>query len=319
MIIRPFEKGERICFIGSSTTALTSWISHIADYYSKNRPNDKISIFPCGVSGGSFYSANEYFQDQVAIWKPTTIVLMLATNDIERWHYGEVRTDEMIKEADAAMERYKVNLYGFIDMLKTQPDIKRIIHISPNPYDEMQISDEKNLIGCQNALRICTDMAREAAERYGDEFYDLNIDMYNIMCELKTLDSDIELVSRDRVHATELGFCVQARLVLAAQGFDEMSVNASDIISGKAMLYRSEKAQKFHDAAYVLQDRWTAEWNVARLSQDQSTEGKIKFAREYAEKAEFDFFRRLAVNYEGYISGESEYRDALTAAIDGLY
>ncbi len=319
-MIRPFEKGERICFIGSSTTALTSWISHMADYYSQNRPNDEISIFPCGIAGGSFYSANRHYREQVAIWQPTTIVLMLATNDIERHHYGEDRTEEMIKNGEAAMERYKTNLYNFIEMLKTPPTVKRIIHISPNPYDEMQVSKEKNLVGCQEALRRCADITKEAAEKYGDEFYDLNRDMYDIMCELKAKKSPLELISPDRVHATELGFCVQARLILAAQGFGEMAVDADDVISGKAMLYRSEKAQKFHDAAYILQEKWTAEWFMGDLSPDKSREGKIKFSKEYAsDPKESEYIKGLARKYENHILNESAYCENLVEAIKGLY
>ncbi len=319
-MIRPFEKGERICFIGSSTTALTSWISHMADFYAKCRPNDKIFMLPCGVSGGGFYTANPYYKEQVAIWEPTTIVLMLATNDIERHHYGAERTEEMIKNGEAAMERYKTNLYRFIEMLKAQPGIKRIIHISPNPYDELQISDEKNLVGCQAALRRCADITREAAKEYGDEFYDLNRDMYDIMCEMKERDSDIRLISRDRVHATELGFCVQARLILAAQGFYDMHVSADDVISGKAMLYRSEKAQKFHDAAYILQERWSAEWNIGNISPDKSIEGKIKFANEFASNEEnSNYLRGLAERYEKHVNCEKSCCEELAKAIDALY
>ncbi len=319
-MIRPFKNGERICFIGSSTTALTSWISHMADFYAVDCPNDKIYMFPCGVAGGSFYSAMPYYQKQVAIWKPTAIVLMLATNDIERMNYGEVRTEEMIKNGELALERYRKNLYAFIEMVKKQPGVERIIHISPNPYDEMQTCKEANLVGCQNALRICSDIAKEAAEKYGDEFYDLNKDMYDIMCELKKINSDIELISPDRVHATEIGFCTMAHLILSAQGFEKMSVNVDDIVSGKAMLYRSDAAQKFHDAAYILQDRWTSEFNVARRSPDQSDEGKIAYAKELAKKDGIsDFLRIRAEKYEMYVLNESKYCKELASAIDNLY
>ena len=87
MKLKPFKSGEKICFIGDSITAATTWISHIADCYHQNT-NEQIEIYPCGISGGSCFSGKEYFDDQIAPWHPNTVVIKLGMNDVGGNFYG---------------------------------------------------------------------------------------------------------------------------------------------------------------------------------------------------------------------------------------
>ncbi len=318
-MLTPFQNNERVCFIGDSITALTSWISHIADYYAKNRQQEKVSLFPCGISGGSCVSAMAYYQQQTVIWSPTTAVIMLGMNDIDRNMYGNNRTEEMKRIAERAIERYEHNLSALSDIIKSQYKVNRIIYLAPTPYDEQRITDTENLVGCWSALCRCAEICKKTAAIYGGEYYDLGGEMYELLCQARALGSSNELIGLDRVHPTEMGFSVMARLFLKAQGFIEMEPHAEDIVSGKVMLYRSELAQRYHDAAVRLQDRWTAERLIAIFSVDQTEEGKIKYAEEYAKTIDNNgIYKYSAENYGKFVLEEKMYKKNLADAVAAL-
>ncbi len=319
-MISPFKNNERVCFVGDSITALTSWISHIADFYARKMPSEKVSIFPCGIAGGSCVSAMAYYQQQTVIWSPNTVVIMLGMNDIDRAMYGENRTDSMIKTAERAIERYEHNLSSLSDIIKSQYKVGRIIYLAPTPYDELRACDTENLIGCQAALRRCADICKKTAELYGGEFYDLGGEMFDVLQRARGLGSQNELISLDRVHPTEAGFCVMARLFLSAQGFDDMAVTAEDIVSGRSMLHRSDAAQRYHDAAATLQERWTAERLIAIFAPDQSEESKFKYAEEYSRLTDNKgIYKYSADNYKKFVLDEPINRECLRRAVEALY
>ena len=57
---------------------------------------DKIEIFPCGIAGGSCVSAISYLHEQVAFFRPDTVVIMLGMNDIWRENYlGEITKQKL--------------------------------------------------------------------------------------------------------------------------------------------------------------------------------------------------------------------------------
>ncbi len=319
-MIEQFRNGERICFIGDSITALTSWISHIADFYAAEKPMEKVSIFPCGISGGSCVSAMAYYHQQAEIWSPNTVVIMLGMNDIDRALYGDNRTEDMVKTAERAIERYENNLSALSDIIKFQYGVNRIIYLAPTPYDEWQDCKEVNLIGCFSASRRCAEICEKVAKVYNGEFYDLGSDFFRILCDARTKGTQNELISSDRVHPTEMGFCVMARLFLSAQGFTQISLNAEDVVSGKAILCRSEKAEHYHNVAKILQDRWTAEHLIGRLSPDQTEEGRFKFAETYANLTDSNgIYKYSADNYKKLVLEEPMYRESLCKAIEELY
>ncbi len=318
---RPFEKDERICFIGSSTTANSYWVAAIAEYYATNRKDKPVKIIPCGIAGGDCTSAMTYYHQNVAIHSPTTIVIMLGMNDIRRWHYeGEHDYGKRVAQ-QKALESFKTNLFALSEQAKTISRVRRIIYLTSNPYDEEQNSPTPCATGCWNALLTCADIMKEAAEKFGGEYYENGIRFYNILKEARNAGFKEELINPDRVHPNVLGMSVMARSFLWRQGFEEMDVTPQQVISGEAFIDLGEKANRYNEIAKRVQRRWTVEWIIARESPDGSLKGRLDYCRNYADTHPdaAEMFIKMASEYEGLV--ESQQRDIaeLYSAIDELY
>ena len=318
--LKLFEKGERVCFVGDSITEGTTWITHIADYYSKARPQDKVDIFPCGVGGGTCLSAMLYMREQTEIWSPTTVVIMLGMNDIDRAHYNDNQTEENVAAAEYALKKYEMNLHALSEMLKYWVKVNRIIYLAPTPYDELQVSETPIQTGCWKALRKCADIMKRYAEEFGGEFYDFGGEFYELLKESYEKNSKNALIMPDRVHPNDFGYSVMARVFLNAQGFSDVAVNADMICDGSAELKFSPAAQKYFDNARTLQTRWELEWLLSRYFDSRTDEGK----RDFCENFERDHPNCTideaywAANYWRYRDGEKENINGIKEAIEEM-
>lgn len=317
----PFEQGERICFIGDSITANCDWISAIAEYYATTRKNEKIKIIPCGIAGGGLISALTYYNECVAHHNPTTAVIMLGMNDIGRQHYEGEIDDIKLKNQKVALQNYERNLYALTNQLKTISRVKRIIFLTPTPYDSGQDCGTPNVTGCLDALRGCAEIMKKVADENDSEYYDTGLTMYNLLCEVRERGFKEEFIKPDRVHPNLLGMSVMARLFLACQGFADMAISADNIINGEILINLSEEAQNFDRAAKKVQERWTSEWIIARASPDHTQQGKFKFTNNYEKYVPgmADMFNNLAKRYEGLVNNYSNNVEELYSAINALY
>lgn len=319
MEFEPFKTGERICFIGDSITELTYWISCIVDYYAYHTHN-KIEVYPCGISGGACISANLYFDEQIKIWNPTTAVIMFGMNDIGRNDYGVEATEKIRASREESLKRYQDTLEELSQRLK-DIHVNRIIYLAPTPYDEEQVCDTENLVGCQQALRTCAQIMQTTAEKFHGEFFDLGGKVYHIVHEAYRMNLPHVLISKDRVHPTAFGFSVMARIFLAGQGFGDMEVTLENLSDGTAMYVLSDKAQKFHTIAVAVQNRWSAEWLLARSSPDQTAEGKFRYMETvFASPEKYDeYFRGLARNYKKLVTEEKKNLESLAEIVKDLF
>lgn len=327
MKLKPFKSGERICFIGDSITAATRWIAHIADYYASHT-DESIEIYPCGIAGGNCSSGINYLQDQTAPWSPTTAVIMFGMNDISRGKYSPNATQEEINLQGYFIDQFEENLIGLTQKIKTELKVSRIIYLAPTPYDEMQECLAENCKGCQAALRKCAQIMQNTAGKLGGEFFDLGGEMFDLLSKAYDIGNQNPLINADRVHPSELGHSVMARIFLTAQGFDELSVSAEDVRDGKANLMFSDKVQSFLDAARDLQNRWTTDFQLGGFSPDKSKEGKLKFIKEeylphperYGDYLHYGkYFVSLAEGYESLVLAEEENMKKLALSVKRLF
>ncbi len=318
---RPFEKDERICFIGSSTTANSYWVAAIAEYYATHRKEKPVTIIPCGIAGGGCTSAITYYQQNVAVHSPTTIVIMLGMNDIHRWLYEGEATDDKRTAQKKAIERFETNLFALSEQAKVISRVKRIIYLTSNPYDEEQVCTTPCAKGCWNALLSCADIMKKAANEFGGEYYENGIKFYNLLKEVRNLGSNEEFIGSDRVHPNLLGMSVMARLFLSAQGFEDMNITARQVIDGEAVINLSDAANRYNEIAKKIQRRWTSEWIIARESSDGSAKGRIEHCRDYAKNNPDAalMFINMANEYEELITSEQDDIEALYMAIKELY
>ncbi len=319
-LIKPFESGDRICFIGDSITEMTYWIAGIADYYSKKLPQEKIKIYPCGIAGGNCISAIAMYREETLVWSPNTVVIMLGMNDIWRDNYVLNPNDENIAAQKQALIHYERNLGTLVQLIKMQSPVKRIILLAPTPYDEEQNSEEYNLIGCWNALKKCGEICKKTAKSFGIEFFNFGGKVFDLLKKSRDLGSKNELINPDRVHPSDLGMSVMARVFLEAQGFNEMIATPKSIADNTAFLELSETAKIFLNYGHIYQRRWTAEWLIQSENLNQTKAGKIEFANNNLEKFKDEPTCKLCLeNYEKYLTEENKLTLNLKDAVDALW
>ena len=107
-----FLDGERICFVGDSIVRKGLYIKQIVTYYRKSFPNERAEFYNCGVPGGDLGNALKIFDEDVAIYDPTHIVLMLGVND-SRFQHLKGPAEERYPLLLKAYETYRANVEAF--------------------------------------------------------------------------------------------------------------------------------------------------------------------------------------------------------------
>ena len=102
-----FQSGERVCFVGDSITHKGMFIKQILAYYRKYLPEVKVEFYDCGIAGGNLGNTIKVFEEDIAIYDPTHIVLMIGVNDSRRNRLENESSDEKYEKILEAYERYK--------------------------------------------------------------------------------------------------------------------------------------------------------------------------------------------------------------------
>src|SRR5882762_3708686 len=91
--IAPFEKGERIAFVGNSITEMGYYESYIWLYYILHYPGKRITIYNAGIGGDRAKNILDRLDDDVLSKKPTTICLTFGMNDSGYFEFGWANAD----------------------------------------------------------------------------------------------------------------------------------------------------------------------------------------------------------------------------------
>ena len=105
-----FPDGARVCFVGDSITRAGVFIKHIVGYYRKEFPGCGVEFYNCGISGGNLGNTLRVFEEDVAIYNPTHIVLMIAGNDARKGQLKEPPSAEKYDKLLEAYETYKQSI-----------------------------------------------------------------------------------------------------------------------------------------------------------------------------------------------------------------
>jgi lysophospholipase L1-like esterase len=225
--VRPFENGDRVCFLGDSITKGGSYHQLLEIFYAVRLPDRTIDFFNCGVGGdraSAILSARSFrLETDVLGLKPTVVVVMLGMNDVERNLYRPQAENESTQAArKAALETYRTSLADLVQTLqKAGP---RVMVLSPTVYEESTAFREPEpLPGCNAALALCAGIARVVARDSGAEFVDVHAAMDAANRGRQTVDPTFSITGagqswNDRVHPGSVGHYVIAHSVLTAQG-----------------------------------------------------------------------------------------------------
>jgi lysophospholipase L1-like esterase len=227
VVVRPFESGDRVCFLGDSITKSGSYHELLEIFYAVRFPDRTIDFLNCGVGGDRasaiLSSQNFRLETDVFALQPTVVAVMLGMNDVERNLYRPQAQSESIQAArKAALDTYRTSLANLVQTLKKSGP--RVVVFSPSVYEEsIAFSQPEPLIGCNAALAICADIARVVAQESGAEFVDVHASMDAANRDGQAMDPAFSITGagqswNDRVHPGPVGHYVIAHCVLSAQG-----------------------------------------------------------------------------------------------------
>ena len=206
-----FKENSRVCFLGDSITHNNGYISHVVGYYKDNMPERKVKFFNCGVSGGAYKGAIEYFYDDILSHDPTHVVVAFGINDSGRDVLATPRRKERLDTLISRYEIFKANARTFSELVLSH-GIKLIL-CTPAPYDEYTDGPNAPLRGACALMVGYAAYIRALAKELGAELLDYNAYL------TRAIETDTEPVfSPDRVHPLPHGYYLIAKCVLENQG-----------------------------------------------------------------------------------------------------
>ena len=204
-----FEDNARVCFVGDSITHIGAFLKYIVSTYRIEFPNSKVEFYNCGIAGGSLGNTIKVFDEDVAIYDPTHIVLMIGINDSGRSFLNNPASRERYQKLFDCYAKYRNNLERFLDITRER-NIKLIL-CTPMPYAEYIESEVPTLRGGSALMQGYATYVREFAK---EKKLDL-CDYHTAAIECMQTEN---LFASDRVHPNKAGHVFMARTFLSAQG-----------------------------------------------------------------------------------------------------
>ena len=129
--IAPFQKGDRIAFVGNSITCGGHYHSYIWLYYMTRFPDQRIDIFNEGV--GEDVAEMIYQRlDKVFEHEPTVVTLSFGMNDVGYMDFRKPGADTIARNrVEKACRDYAL----IEEVYKKYPEVRKIL-IGSSPYDE---------------------------------------------------------------------------------------------------------------------------------------------------------------------------------------
>jgi len=227
-VLTPFNKGDRIAFVGNSITEAGYYESYIWLYYMLHFPDRRITIFNNGIGGDRAKNILDRWDDDILPKKPTTICLTFGMNDSGYYEFLWANADSIAKARVKESYHY---FEGIQAKLKAYPAEKKIM-ISSSLYDET-VKNPKNYFPKKSLAmgEIAAFQEKAAADNHWG-FVDFLHLMTDITLREQKKDSTFTLTGSDRIHPGNAGHFVMAYLFLQQQGLAgkpvaDMSIDAA--------------------------------------------------------------------------------------------
>ena len=218
--VAPFEKGDRVAFIGDSITHGGYYVTQIFNYYATRYPDSHFTLINKGIGGDDAGEIFARMEHDVYDADFNKAVLLVGCNDMNRREY--FAGSELLPGADERrarlMERYKANIKKIYDSLASHSEIEQIIFMSPSLFDEwVAESNNETSPGFNNVLRKAGAFLYDFAQEQGIDYIDVNtpaliIDKYN-----KQRNPDFTVLP-DRMHPKGPAAYMMTYAILKAQG-----------------------------------------------------------------------------------------------------
>ena len=237
--VSPFQKGDRVTFVGNSITDGGHYHSYIWLYYMTHFPKMRLWMANCGVGGDTAKEMLARFDDDVLTKEPTVLTFTFGMNDTG---YYEYNGDDSAAFARRKLEEAKTQFALCEEKLKSLKGIRTVM-IGTSPYDQTSTFNNDIFARKNDNMQRVIALQKEAAKRNGWEFLDLNAPMVALNMKQQESDPAFTIIGNDRIHPDNDGHMVMAYLFLQAQGMigKKVADMQLDATSGKAT--RSENCR----------------------------------------------------------------------------
>lgn len=242
-----FPDGARVCFVGDSITHIGLYIKLILANYRAQFAERHVEFYNCGIAGGTLANTLEVYREDIEIYDPTHIVLMIGVNDSKRDRLDDADKASRYECLLEAYEKYKRDLDEMYRLTKERGI--ELILCTPVPYDEYQTADSPSLRGGYALMQGYAAYVKAFAASHGLELCDYHAAMTKAM-QTETL------YAPDRVHPNDRGHFFMAKAFLEYQGA-ELAVSeafSSDIEEWYGI---TQKLRNVVAAEYILVKGYT--------------------------------------------------------------
>ena len=243
--VAPFQKGDRVTFVGNSITDGGHYHSYIWLYYMTHFPKMRLWMANCGVGGDTAKEILARFDDDVLSKQPTVLTFTFGMNDTGYYEYNGADSADFARRK---LQEAKNQFALCEEKLKSLKGVRTIM-IGTSPYDQTStFNDDIFAHKNDNMQRVIT-LQEEAAKRNGWEFLDFNKPMVAMNMKQQKTDPAFTLIGSDRVHPDNDGHMAMAYLFLQAQGMKgkkvaDMQLDAANGKVAKAENCRISKVKK---------------------------------------------------------------------------
>jgi len=223
--VKPFEKGDRVAFVGNSITEAGYYESYIWLYYMLHYPEMPITVYNVGIGGDRAANILARLHDDVLRRKPTVISLTFGMNDSGYFEFLGNKADSL---ADVHVKESYDQFVLIQQQLKAYTAARKVL-VSSSPYDET-VKNPKNLFPKKSlAMERITRFQLDAAKANQWGWVDFFHPMTEIEQREQKTNPEFTLTGNDRIHPGNMGHFVMAWLFLKAQGLTGKKVAAVDV------------------------------------------------------------------------------------------
>ena len=231
--VAPFQKGDRVAFVGNSITDGGHYHSYIWLYYMTHFPQMRLWMANCGVGGDTAKEILARFDDDVLTKEPTVLTFTFGMNDTGYYEYNGADS------ADFARRKFEEAIRQFAlceEKLKSLKGVRTVM-IGTSPYDQTSTFNDDIFARKNDNMQRIIAVQKEAAKRNGWEFLDFNAPMVALNTQQQQTEPAFTIIGNDRIHPDNDGHMVMAYLFLQAQGMVGQKVAdiGLDAVSGKVI------------------------------------------------------------------------------------
>ncbi len=212
-----FQTGDVVALIGDSITHGRKWHRYVYSYYLTRFPDRQVRFVNEGIAGDSAGGALRRLDWDILPEHPNVATIFLGMNDVGRGYYKVNADEKTIAARQTALDNYRKNMDELSAKLLAN-GVKRLVYVTPSPYDDTAEMEAENFPGVNGALAQCGRYGAELAAKYGGSVIDLNGPMTALNLERQKADPKFTLIGPDRVHPGDVGMMVIAYTFLRAQG-----------------------------------------------------------------------------------------------------